>query len=174
MGREKSWETSFHSSPAKAEVHRAMETPFLSTRCGLSCVCCGGGPQVCAHRYTQVLWSGSEDQRRMVGKCYVRGNDLELDARDDWQTYHNEMCNSNTDYLETGMCQLGTSGGFTQNTVYFGAPGAYNWKGRDCGGREEEQRPPPLLGPEKACQSFHTRGQRRACPCQHQQPPLLF
>ncbi|XP_047400789.1 integrin alpha-3 isoform X2 [Sciurus carolinensis] len=84
---------------------------------------------VCAHRYTQVLWSGSEDQRRMVGKCYVRGNDLELDASDDWQTYHNEMCNSNTDYLETGMCQLGTSGGFTQNTVYFGAPGAYNWKG---------------------------------------------
>uniref|UniRef100_A0A4X1UTG8 Uncharacterized protein n=1 Tax=Sus scrofa TaxID=9823 RepID=A0A4X1UTG8_PIG len=84
---------------------------------------------VCAHRYTQVLWSGSEDQRRMVGKCYVRGNDLELDPNDDWQTYHNEMCNSNTDYLETGMCQLGTSGGFTQNTVYFGAPGAYNWKG---------------------------------------------
>ncbi|XP_060146520.1 integrin alpha-3 isoform X3 [Globicephala melas] len=84
---------------------------------------------VCAHRYTQVLWSGSEDQRRMVGKCYVRGNDLELDPSDDWQTYHNEMCNSNTDYLETGMCQLGASGGFTQNTVYFGAPGAYNWKG---------------------------------------------
>uniref|UniRef100_G3SQP4 Integrin subunit alpha 3 n=1 Tax=Loxodonta africana TaxID=9785 RepID=G3SQP4_LOXAF len=84
---------------------------------------------VCAHRYTQVLWSGSEDQRRMVGKCYVRGNDLELDRGDDWQTYHNEMCNSNTGYLETGMCQLGTSGGFTQSTVYFGAPGAYNWKG---------------------------------------------
>ncbi|XP_005394652.2 PREDICTED: integrin alpha-3 isoform X1 [Chinchilla lanigera] len=84
---------------------------------------------VCAHRYTQVLWSGLEDQRRMVGKCYVRGNDLELDPSDDWQTYHNDMCNSNTDYLETGMCQLGSSGGFTQNTVYFGAPGAYNWKG---------------------------------------------
>lgn len=96
----------------------------------------------------------------MVGKCYVRGNDLELNATDDWQTYHNEMCNSNTDYLETGMCQLGTSGGFTQNTVYFGAPGAYNWKGGDCGGREEEQRPPPLLGPEAACQSFpHKRAE---------------
>lgn len=95
----------------------------------------GWGPQVCAHRYTQVLWSGSEDQRRMVGKCYVRGNDLELDRHDEWQTYHNEMCNSNTDYLETGMCQLGTSGGFTQNTVYFGAPGAYNWKGGNHGGR---------------------------------------
>uniref|UniRef100_F7CI35 Integrin subunit alpha 3 n=1 Tax=Monodelphis domestica TaxID=13616 RepID=F7CI35_MONDO len=84
---------------------------------------------VCAHRYTKVLWSGSEDQRRMVGKCYVRGNDLQLDPRDDWQTYHNEMCNSNTDYLATGMCQMGTSGGFTHNTVYFGAPGAYNWRG---------------------------------------------
>lgn len=73
----------------------------------------------------------------MVGKCYVRGNDLELDPSDDWQTYHNEMCNSNTDYLETGMCQLGASGGFTQNTVYFGAPGAYNWKGGDRGVRGE-------------------------------------
>ncbi|XP_074080346.1 integrin alpha-3 isoform X2 [Macrotis lagotis] len=84
---------------------------------------------VCAHRYTKVLWSGPEDQRRMVGKCYVRGNDLKLDPNDEWQTYHNEMCNSNTDYLSTGMCQLGTSGGFTHNTVYFGAPSAYNWKG---------------------------------------------
>lgn len=97
-------------------------------------VAVGGVPQVCAHRYTQVLWSGVEDQRRMVGKCYVRGNDLQLDPTDDWQTYHNEMCNSNTNYLQTGMCQLGTSGGFTQNTVYFGAPGAYNWKGRDLWG----------------------------------------
>ncbi|XP_006889367.1 PREDICTED: integrin alpha-3 [Elephantulus edwardii] len=84
---------------------------------------------VCAHRYTQVLWSGVEDQRRMVGKCYMRGNDLELDTTDDWQTYHYEICNSNTDYLQTGMCQMGTSGGFAQNTVFLGAPGAYNWKG---------------------------------------------
>ncbi|XP_038241712.1 integrin alpha-3 isoform X2 [Dermochelys coriacea] len=81
----------------------------------------------CAHRYTRVLLSGNEDQQRMVGKCYVRGNDLQLELADDWQTYHNEMCNSNTE--ETGMCQMGTSGGFTANTVYFGAPGAYNWQG---------------------------------------------
>uniref|UniRef100_A0A7M4EKF2 Integrin subunit alpha 3 n=1 Tax=Crocodylus porosus TaxID=8502 RepID=A0A7M4EKF2_CROPO len=83
----------------------------------------------CAHRYTEVLWAGSEDQRRMVGKCYVRGNDLKLQLGDDWQTYHNEMCNSNTDAEETGMCQMGTSGSFTTNTIYFGAPGAYNWQG---------------------------------------------
>ncbi|KAM4844797.1 integrin alpha-3 [Thomomys bottae] len=108
-------------------VHHIIEDMWL----GVTVASQGpaGRVLVCAHRYTKVLWSGLEDQRRMVGKCYVRGNDLKLDSSDEWQTYHNEMCNSNTDYLETGMCQLGTSGGFTQNTVYFGAPGAYNWKG---------------------------------------------
>ncbi|NXG13119.1 ITA3 protein, partial [Grallaria varia] len=85
----------------------------------------------CAHRYTKVLWSGSEDQRRMVGRCYVRGNDLSLDLSDEWQTYHHEMCNANTDTDETGMCQMGTSAGFTANIIYFGAPGAYNWQGTD-------------------------------------------
>ncbi|XP_053556100.1 integrin alpha-3 [Bombina bombina] len=84
---------------------------------------------VCAHRYTAVQWSGNEDQRRMIGKCYVRGNDLDFNDSDDWQTYHNEQCNSNTDHEGTGMCQLGMSGGFTKNMLYFGAPGAYDWQG---------------------------------------------
>uniref|UniRef100_A0A8D2PVQ7 Integrin subunit alpha 3 n=1 Tax=Zosterops lateralis melanops TaxID=1220523 RepID=A0A8D2PVQ7_ZOSLA len=85
----------------------------------------------CAHRYTRVLWSGAEAQRRMVGRCYVRGNDLSLDLGDEWQTYHNEMCNANTDTDETGMCQMGASAGFGANIIYFGAPGAYNWQGTD-------------------------------------------
>ena len=71
----------------------------------------------------------------MVGKCYVRGNDLRLDLSDEWQTYHHEMCNSNTDTDETGMCQMGTSAGFTANIIYFGAPGAYNWQGARGRGR---------------------------------------
>ncbi|NXY25023.1 ITA3 protein, partial [Atrichornis clamosus] len=85
----------------------------------------------CAHRYTRVLWSGPEAQRRMVGRCYVRGNDLGLDLGDEWQTYHHEMCNANTDTDETGMCQMGASAGFSANIIYFGAPGAYNWQGTD-------------------------------------------
>ncbi|XP_021233293.1 integrin alpha-3-like [Numida meleagris] len=97
----------------------------------------GVSRQACAHRYTKVLWSGSEDQRRMVGRCYVRGNDLGLDVNDEWQTYHNEMCNSNMDAEETGMCQMGASAGFTANIVYFGAPGAYNWQGALGGGGHE-------------------------------------
>lgn len=118
--------------------------------------------QACAHRYTKVLWSGSEDQRRMVGKCYVRGNDLRLNISDEWQTYHNEMCNSNTDSDETGMCQMGTSAGFTANVIYFGAPGAYNWQGGAlpdsswCLGRGRGGHPPPpgmsgAGGPHESC-----------------------
>ncbi|XP_062813684.1 integrin alpha-3 isoform X1 [Anolis carolinensis] len=90
-----------------------------------------GRVMACAHRYTRILWAGNEDQRRMVGKCYIRGNDLGLQEDDEWQAYHNEMCNANTDLESTGMCQMGISGGFTHNSVYFGAPGAYNWQGTD-------------------------------------------
>nr|XP_033774071.1 integrin alpha-3 isoform X1 [Geotrypetes seraphini] len=84
---------------------------------------------VCAHRYVQVLWSGTEDQHRMTGKCFVRGNDLQFNYEDEWQTYHNELCNPNTDQDGTGMCQMGTSGGFTKKSVYFGAPGSFTWQG---------------------------------------------
>uniref|UniRef100_A0A8C5PYF2 Integrin subunit alpha 3 n=1 Tax=Leptobrachium leishanense TaxID=445787 RepID=A0A8C5PYF2_9ANUR len=89
----------------------------------------GGRVLVCGQRFTTVQWSGSEDQRKMVGKCFIRGNDLEVHDEDDWQTYHNELCNANTDLYNTGMCEMGMSGGFTKDMVFFGAPGAYNWQG---------------------------------------------
>lgn len=89
--------------------------------------------QVCAHRYTsvQVIPGTSEEHYRMIGKCYVRGNDLLYNNQDEWQTYHNEMCNVNTDLDKTGMCQMGISGGFMNDMLYFGAPGAYTWQGKD-------------------------------------------
>ncbi|KAM4031810.1 integrin alpha-3 isoform 2-T2 [Anomaloglossus baeobatrachus] len=89
----------------------------------------GGRVLMCAHRYSVVL--PSEDQPKMIGKCYIRGNNLEFNDNDDWQAYHYEMCDSGGDHLKTGMCQMGMSGGITENMVYFGAPGAYNWQGTD-------------------------------------------
>lgn len=89
----------------------------------------------------------------MVGRCYVRGNDLRLNLSDEWQTYHNEMCNSNVDAEETGMCQMGTSAGFTSNIIYFGAPGAYNWQGA-CGAGGVPG-PPASPGPHSHVASLH-------------------
>lgn len=137
------------------------------------CRWCWLSPQACAHRYTKVLWSGSEDQRRMVGKCYVRGNDLRLNISDEWQTYHNEMCNSNTDTDETGMCQMGTSAGFTANIIYFGAPGAYNWQGAtgDAQPLPQECLLPPWLYPllhARACSACAcTYVHAHLCSCAH-------
>lgn len=93
----------------------------------------GGRVLVCAHRYTsvQVTLGTKEENYRMIGKCYVRGNDLSYNTQDDWQTYHNELCNVHTDLDKTGMCQMGISGGFINNMLYFGAPGAYTWQGAD-------------------------------------------
>lgn len=82
---------------------------------------------VCAHRYTKLI--NTDEPRRMIGKCYMRGNDLTYNANDDWQNDYYELCNPNTYYEMTGMCQLGISGGFSKDMVYFGAPGAFQWQG---------------------------------------------
>ncbi|KAM3923751.1 integrin alpha-3 isoform 2-T2 [Leptodactylus fuscus] len=89
----------------------------------------GGRVLMCAHRYSVALKSG--EPLKMIGKCYVRGNDLGYSDNDDWQTYHYEMCDASSDHQNTGMCQMGISGGITEDMLYFGAPGAYNWQGTD-------------------------------------------
>ncbi|KAG9474316.1 integrin alpha-3 [Eleutherodactylus coqui] len=91
----------------------------------------GGRVLMCAHRYSVALKAG--EQLKMIGKCYIRGNDLKYNVNDDWQTDHYEMCDAgaSSDHLHTGMCQMGISGGITENMLYFGAPGAYNWQGTD-------------------------------------------
>ncbi|XP_061564634.1 integrin alpha-3b [Cololabis saira] len=83
----------------------------------------------CGHRYIKVLQGGTEEQRRMVGKCFVRGNDLSFDPTDDWQTYNYEVCNPTFDMELEGLCNMGISGGITDTDVYIGAPGSYMWQG---------------------------------------------
>uniref|UniRef100_A0A8D3CC79 Integrin, alpha 3b n=1 Tax=Scophthalmus maximus TaxID=52904 RepID=A0A8D3CC79_SCOMX len=85
--------------------------------------------RACGHRYVKIIQSGTEEQRRMVGKCYVRSNDLTYDPNDDWQTYSYEVCNPNFNMELEGMCNMGISGGMTDTDVYIGAPGSFVWQG---------------------------------------------
>ncbi|KAG7256124.1 hypothetical protein CRUP_019978 [Coryphaenoides rupestris] len=82
----------------------------------------------CGHRYVKVFQGGGEEQRRMVGKCFVRGNDLTHDLNDQWQAYSYEVCDPNRDMDLEGMCNMGISGGITDTDVYIGSPGSYTWQ----------------------------------------------
>lgn len=67
----------------------------------------------------------------MIGKCFVRGNDLTFDPDDYWQSFRYEVCNPNYDMEMEGMCNMGISGGMTETDVYIGATGSYLWQGED-------------------------------------------
>ncbi|XP_056153212.1 integrin alpha-3b [Lampris incognitus] len=89
----------------------------------------GGRVLACGHRYVKIIQGGTEEQRRMVGKCFVRGNDLTFDPSDEWQAYSYEVCNPNFDMELEGMCNMGISGGMTDTDVYIGSTGSYVWQG---------------------------------------------
>uniref|UniRef100_A0A8C7Z7B5 Integrin, alpha 3b n=1 Tax=Oryzias sinensis TaxID=183150 RepID=A0A8C7Z7B5_9TELE len=84
---------------------------------------------MCGHRYAKIVTGGTEEQRRMIGKCYVRSNDLTFDATDFWQTDSYEVCNPGYDMESEGQCNLGISGGIGYTDVYLGAVGSYTWQG---------------------------------------------
>ena len=66
----------------------------------------------------------------MVGKCFVRGNDLTFDPSDEWQTHTYEACSPfNVDH--EGLCNMGISAGMTDTDVYMGAVGSYTWQGKN-------------------------------------------
>lgn len=83
----------------------------------------------CGHRYVKIIKGGNEEQRHMIGKCFVRGNDLTYDDSDGWQEYSYEVCNPNLDMNNEGMCNMGISGGMTETDVYIGSTGSYLWQG---------------------------------------------
>lgn len=83
----------------------------------------------CGHRYVKIIQSGAEVQQRMIGKCYVRSNDLTFDQNDYWQTDTYEVCNPNFDMELEGMCGMGISAGMTDTDVYIGATGSFLWQG---------------------------------------------
>ncbi|XP_048869766.1 integrin alpha-3b isoform X1 [Brienomyrus brachyistius] len=88
----------------------------------------GGHVLACGHRYISLL-KGASDQFRMIGKCYVRGNDLTFNPTDEWQSYSYEGCNPNFYMEEEGLCNMGISAGITKTDVFTGSPGSYFWQG---------------------------------------------
>ncbi|XP_069012001.1 integrin alpha-3b isoform X1 [Embiotoca jacksoni] len=89
----------------------------------------GGRVLACGHRYVKIIPGSTGEQRRMIGKCFVRSNDLTFDPSDEWQSYGYEVCNPHQDMEYEGMCNMGISGGMTDTDVYVGATGSYMWQG---------------------------------------------
>lgn len=81
----------------------------------------------CGHRYVAITKIGQH--RRMVGKCFVRDNDLTYDSLDEWQNENYQRCNAEKDMDLEGMCNLGISAGMTETDLFFGTPGSFDWKG---------------------------------------------
>ncbi|XP_016343161.1 integrin alpha-3-like [Sinocyclocheilus anshuiensis] len=85
----------------------------------------GGRVLACGHRYIRNFASNF----RMIGRCYVRGNDLQYNTADSqWQSY-NEVCDPRDEQTSEGMCLAGMSAAFTQTEIFLGAPGCFNWQG---------------------------------------------
>ncbi|XP_005164152.1 integrin alpha-3 isoform X2 [Danio rerio] len=85
----------------------------------------GGRVVACGHRYIRNFTSNF----RMIGRCYVRGNDLQLNLSDyQWQSY-DEICDPREAQNSEGMCLLGMSAAVTFSEIFFGAPGCFNWQG---------------------------------------------
>ncbi|XP_078723243.1 integrin alpha-6-like isoform X2 [Lampetra fluviatilis] len=93
----------------------------------------GGKVLACAHRYETRRFVGQpEETRGMIGRCYVLSQDLMMNEQDEMDGGSWQFCAGRPDSHEQfGVCQQGLDAGFTRDFhyIYFGAPGAYNWKG---------------------------------------------
>ncbi|KAK2829162.1 hypothetical protein Q7C36_017152 [Tachysurus vachellii] len=86
-----------------------------------------GRVMACGHRYSRTMDNGVN--LRMIGKCYIRGNDLRYNDSDSQWQYRQEVCSPNGNHFMEGMCNMGISATMTETEVIAGAPGCYNWQG---------------------------------------------
>ncbi|XP_026120642.1 integrin alpha-3-like [Carassius auratus] len=85
----------------------------------------GGRVLACGHRYIRKM----STNLRMIGKCYVRGNDLKYNQADhQWQS-NKEVCDPTNNHEREGMCLAGMSAAITQTEIFLGAPGCFDWQG---------------------------------------------
>lgn len=90
--------------------------------------------QTCAHRYQRLLFPNTpQEARDITGRCYMLSQDLSIDSQSDEDGGNWKFCDGRPRGHERfGACQQGLAATFTKDYHYviFGAPGAYNWKGR--------------------------------------------
>nr|XP_046270216.1 integrin alpha-3-like isoform X2 [Scatophagus argus] len=87
----------------------------------------GGRVLACGHRFIKLY--GALNLRHMVGRCYLRGNDLQFDKTDlHWQNL-DQPCSHLGDVTSEVMCNMGISASITQTEIIVGSPGSYEWQG---------------------------------------------
>ncbi|KAM9346231.1 integrin alpha-3-like [Symphorus nematophorus] len=87
----------------------------------------GGRVLACGHRFVKLY--GVFKLRHMIGRCYLRGNDLQYNEADlHWQNI-DQPCSHLGDVSSEVMCNMGISASITQTEVIVGSPGSFEWQG---------------------------------------------
>ncbi|XP_059205003.1 integrin alpha-3-like [Centropristis striata] len=87
----------------------------------------GGRVLVCGHRFVKLY--GAFKLRHMIGRCYLRGNDLQYNDTDmHWQN-PDQACSHLGDVSGEVMCNSGISASISQTEVIVGSPGSFEWQG---------------------------------------------
>ncbi|XP_070838183.1 integrin alpha-3-like isoform X2 [Chaetodon trifascialis] len=87
----------------------------------------GGRVLACGHRFVKLY--GAFKLRHMIGRCYLRGNDLQFNDTDmHWQNL-DQPCSHLGDVSSEVMCNMGISAAITQTEVIVGTPGSHEWQG---------------------------------------------
>uniref|UniRef100_UPI0037E8BF5E integrin alpha-3-like isoform X2 n=1 Tax=Semicossyphus pulcher TaxID=241346 RepID=UPI0037E8BF5E len=87
----------------------------------------GGRVMACGHRF--IKFYGAFKLRHMIGRCYLRGNDLQYNESDrQWQDPE-QPCSHVGDVSKEVMCNMGISATITQTEVIVGSPGSHEWQG---------------------------------------------
>ncbi|KAJ7992158.1 hypothetical protein DPEC_G00275630 [Dallia pectoralis] len=91
----------------------------------------GGRILTCGHRFVKVPGTTAKPYQ-MIGKCYIRSNNLMYDANDwQWQAPY-EVCQAQEELTggqQESMCGMGMSAVITDTEVIVGSPGSYEWQG---------------------------------------------
>ncbi|XP_030591932.1 integrin alpha-3-like [Archocentrus centrarchus] len=87
----------------------------------------GGRVLACGHRFVKLY--GAFRLRHMIGRCYLRGNNLQYNENDSQWQDPELPCSHLGDVTGEVMCTMGMSAAITQSEVIVGSPGSFEWQG---------------------------------------------